>query len=74
MAVLDLSPCFNSTLLLPVLTSPLLGLSQDGCEDVLCAGGPGVGVHGSPYWLQLFQLLQLALPQHPAATTPPRVS
>lgn len=58
----------------PILTSPLLGLSPDGCENVWCACRPGVGVYRSFDWLQLLQLLQLALSQHLITPAPPRVS
>lgn len=45
-----------------VLPSPLLGLPPNGCKDVWRACRSGIGIYWSSYWLQLFQLLQLALP------------
>lgn len=68
--------CFHPCLTLcsPRSTSSLLGLPPDGCEDVRCACRSGVGFYRSSYRLQLLQLLQLALPQHPAAAAPPGVS
>lgn len=68
-------PCFVVTVSMiqfsPIYPSPLLGLPPAGCENIRRSREAGIGLHGSSHRLQLFQLLQLALPQHPATPAPP---
>ena len=58
---------FDLTIVYFLRPSSLLGLQAGGGEDVRRGRGSGAPLHRSPHWLKLFQLLQLALPQHPAA-------
>ena len=62
---------FDLTVVSFLRPSSLLGLQAGGGEDVWCGRGSGAPLHRPPHWLQLFQLLQLALSQHPAAPAAP---